>query len=67
MTTPVRRYLISNPSPAFGHGRRITFQSAAPAGSVVRVRVDGRPVRVHLTDTPLYGGLYAAEVEVKYL
>ncbi|WP_157869456.1 hypothetical protein [Streptomyces hirsutus] len=45
---PVRVYLVINPGPLFG-ARRVTFPSSAPAGSVVRV--DGRLIRVLLTDT----------------
>ncbi|MER6153718.1 hypothetical protein [Streptomyces hirsutus] len=47
---PVRVYLVINPGPLFG-ARRVTFPSSAPAGSVVRVDVDGRLIRVLLTDT----------------
>ncbi|MGV9248035.1 hypothetical protein [Streptomyces sp. NPDC003710] len=50
MSTPVRRYQIINPSWLFGPGAVIRFRHDAPVGSVVRVRVDGRPGRVLLTD-----------------
>ncbi|MFD7501575.1 hypothetical protein [Streptomyces sp. NPDC059850] len=63
---PVRTYLVINPGPLFG-ARRITFRSSAPAGHVVDVNVDGRPVRALLTDTPLNGGVLAAELEITYL
>lgn len=63
---PVRKYLVTNPGPLFG-ARRIVFRSAAPAGAVVRVDVDGRPYRALLTDTPLNGGLLAAELQITYL
>ncbi|MFI8206648.1 hypothetical protein [Streptomyces sp. NPDC085937] len=62
-----RTYLVTNPTALFGPGRRITFRSAAPAGSVVSLKVDGRPVRVLLTDTPLTGGRRAAELRISYL
>jgi hypothetical protein len=64
---PVRAYLVSNPGPLFGPGRRITFRSCSPAGSVVTVTVDGRPIPALLTDTPLAGGHFAAELETLYL
>ncbi|MFD8650899.1 hypothetical protein [Streptomyces mirabilis] len=41
-------YLVTNPGPLFG-GRRIVFRSSAPAGRVVPLEVDGRPVRALLT------------------
>jgi hypothetical protein len=63
---PVRTYLVINPGPLFGD-RRITFTSPAPAGSVVPLKVDGRPVRALLTDTPLNGGILAAELQITYL
>ncbi|MDR3081926.1 MAG: hypothetical protein LBV60_13555 [Streptomyces sp.] len=59
-------YLVINPGPLFGD-RRITFTSPASAGSVVPLEVDGRPVRVLLTDTPLAGGVLAAELQITYL
>ncbi|MGW2550053.1 hypothetical protein [Streptomyces sp. NPDC001635] len=65
--TPVRRYLITNPSALFGGGTVIPFSHAAPVGSVVALRVDGRPVRVLLTDTPLAGGVFGAELQIRYL
>ncbi|MFE9924876.1 hypothetical protein ACFYQA_25895 [Streptomyces sp. NPDC005774] len=46
---PVRVYLVINPGPLFG-ARRLTFPSSAPAGSLVRVDVGGRPVRRLLLD-----------------
>ncbi|MGW2496201.1 hypothetical protein ACWCV2_17085 [Streptomyces pseudogriseolus] len=64
---PVRTYLVTNPGPLFGPGRRITFRSPAPAGSVVTLTVDGRPVRARLTDTALNGGLLGAELLISYL
>ncbi|MFF8789168.1 hypothetical protein [Streptomyces sp. NPDC015125] len=63
---PIRTYLVINPGPLFGT-RRITFRSSAPAGHVIDVDVDGRPVRALLTDTPLDGDLLAAEREITYL
>ncbi|WP_409473540.1 hypothetical protein [Streptomyces sp. HC307] len=63
---PARTYLVTNSGPLFG-ARRITFRSSAPAGAVVRLDFDGRPVRALLTDTPLNGGLLAAELEITYL
>ncbi|MER6109306.1 hypothetical protein [Streptomyces hirsutus] len=63
---PARAYLVTNPGPMFGV-RRIEFRHTAPAGSVVPLEVDGRPVRVLLTDTPLNGGLLAAELQNTYL
>ncbi|MFC9280896.1 hypothetical protein [Streptomyces collinus] len=63
---PARTYLVINPGPLFG-ARRITFRSSAPAGAVVLVDVDGRPVRALLTDTRLNGGLLAAELQITYL
>ncbi|MFI7415294.1 hypothetical protein ACIBU0_42340 [Streptomyces sp. NPDC049627] len=62
----VRTYLVINPGPLFGD-RRITFTSRAPAGSVVSLEVDGRPVRALLTDTPLVGDVLAAELQITYL
>ncbi|SEE82632.1 hypothetical protein SAMN05216483_6674 [Streptomyces sp. 2131.1] len=62
----VRTYLVINSGALFG-GRRVTFTSPAPAGSVVQLKVDGRPVRALLTDTPLNGGLLAAELQITYL
>ncbi|MGW8688029.1 hypothetical protein ACWGNN_44885 [Streptomyces sp. NPDC055817] len=41
---PARTYLVTNPTALFG-ARRIMFRSSAPACSVVRVDVDGRPFR----------------------
>ncbi|MGV9509365.1 hypothetical protein ACWDQZ_27570 [Streptomyces tendae] len=64
---PARTYLVTNSSVLFGPGRRIEFRSAAPAGSVVSLEVDGRPVRALLTDTPLFGDLLGAELQVRYL
>ncbi|QFG13334.1 hypothetical protein SEA_GILGAMESH_142 [Streptomyces phage Gilgamesh] len=64
---PVRTYLVTNPSVLFGSGRRIEFRSAAPAGSVVSLEVDGRPVRALLTDTPMTGDLLGAELQITYL
>ncbi|MEU9355067.1 hypothetical protein AB0D65_29735 [Streptomyces griseoloalbus] len=67
MTRPARTYLVTNPSVLFAPGRRIVFRHAAPAGSVVRFEVDGRPVRALLTDTPLTGDLLGAELQITYL
>ncbi|MFI9772224.1 hypothetical protein ACIHJG_35980 [Streptomyces sp. NPDC052415] len=67
MAAIVRTYLVTNPSAMFGPGRRITFRNSAPAGSVVRIDVDGRPARALLTDTVLAGGLRAAELQNIYL
>ncbi|MFE6639545.1 hypothetical protein ACFVFT_38475 [Streptomyces tendae] len=64
---PVRTYLVTNPSVLLGPGRRIEFRSTAPAGSVVSLEVDGRPVRALLTDTPLSGDLLGAELQITYL
>ncbi|MFE1206408.1 hypothetical protein ACFW5V_32495 [Streptomyces sp. NPDC058762] len=58
---------MTNPGALFGPGRRIVFRSAAPAGSVIRIEVDGRPVRALLTDTPLAGDLLGAELQITYL
>ncbi|MFB8120571.1 hypothetical protein ACFQ6U_14025 [Streptomyces sp. NPDC056465] len=45
------------------------FRHVAPAGAVVTVRVDGRPARVKLTDTPLpgRGNVFGAELLDRYL
>ncbi|MFE7941978.1 hypothetical protein ACFU46_32165 [Streptomyces griseoincarnatus] len=67
MAHVARTYLVTNPTALFGPGRRITFRSSAPAGSVVFLEVDGRPVRVLLTDTPMTGGRRAAELQITYL
>ncbi|OVZ99539.1 hypothetical protein B9W64_37745 [Streptomyces sp. CS159] len=67
MTRPARAYLVTNPGPVFGPGRRIVFRSAAPAGSVVRFEVDGRPVRALLTTTMVNGSLLGAELQLTYL
>lgn len=67
MADPARTYLVTNPSALFDSGRRIEFRSSRPAGSVVPLEVDGRPVRALLTDTPLNGGLLAAELQIAYL
>ncbi|MFF8399874.1 hypothetical protein [Streptomyces sp. NPDC016172] len=65
---PTRTYVVTNPSALFG-ARHITFTSSAPAGSVVRLDVDGRPVRALLTDTPLpgYRNVLGAELQDCYL
>ncbi|MFE2181398.1 hypothetical protein [Streptomyces sp. NPDC059455] len=62
-----RTYLVIIPGALFGPGRRIVFRSSRPVGSVVSGVVDGRPVRVLLTDTPLNGGLFVAELQDLYL
>ncbi|MBZ6253549.1 hypothetical protein KVH27_34945 [Streptomyces olivaceus] len=67
MTRPARAYLVTNPGALFGPGRRIVFRSAAPAGSVVHLRVDGRPVRALLTTDPVTGDLLSAELQLTYL
>lgn len=67
MAHVVRTYLVTNPSALFGPGRRIEFRSSRPAGSLVPLQVDGRPVRALLTDTPLNGRLFAAELQITYL
>ncbi|MET9776214.1 hypothetical protein ABZ023_18470 [Streptomyces sp. NPDC006367] len=67
MTRTARTYLVTNPSVLFGPGRRITFCSSAPAGSVVPLEVDGRPVRALLTTTVVNGGLLGAELQLTYL
>ncbi|WP_371605021.1 hypothetical protein OG345_42140 (plasmid) [Streptomyces sp. NBC_01220] len=63
----VRTYVVSNPSVLFEPDRVISFPSAAPVGSVVQGKVDGRPVRALLTDDPLNGGCFGAVLIVKYL
>ncbi|MFG2408820.1 hypothetical protein ACGFR8_31640 [Streptomyces brevispora] len=68
MTQPtVRTYVVTNPSVLSTPGRVIRFRSAAPVGAVVRAKVDGRPVRVLLTDDPLNGGCFGATLIVNYL
>ncbi|MCX5182596.1 hypothetical protein [Streptomyces sp. NBC_00268] len=67
MADSVRTYLVINSGALFGPGRRIEFRSSCPAGSVVPLEVDGRPVRALLTDTPLGGGVLAAELQDCYL
>ncbi|MGW7691234.1 hypothetical protein ACWGMA_20560 [Streptomyces asiaticus] len=62
-----RTYLVTNPDTLFDPGRRIIFRSSAPVGSVVPLKVDGRPVRALLTDTPLVGDVLAAELQDLYL
>ncbi|MFE9993471.1 hypothetical protein [Streptomyces avermitilis] len=57
---------MTNPGALFGE-RRIVFRSSAPAGVVVSLEVDGRPVEALLTDTPLNGGLLGAELQISYL
>jgi hypothetical protein len=65
MADVVRTYLVTNSSALFGSGRRIILTSAETAGSVVLLKVDGRPVRVLLTGTPLpgHGRVFAAELD----
>ncbi|MFH8736787.1 hypothetical protein [Streptomyces sp. NPDC017964] len=63
---PARTYLVTNPTALFGP-RRIVFHSSAPAGSVVRVDIDGRPFRALLTSDAQNGGLLAAELQITYL
>ncbi|MGI5517982.1 hypothetical protein [Streptomyces sp. CA-106131] len=69
MTEPARTYLVINAGPVFGPGARVVIYSSAPAGSIVDHVVDGHPVRVLLTDTPLpaYGNAFAAELQDCYL
>ncbi|MFG2761629.1 hypothetical protein [Streptomyces wuyuanensis] len=62
-----RVYQVNNVSALFESGTVIEFPHDAPAGSIVTHVVDGRPVRVLLTDTPLSGGRYAAEFVDCYL
>ncbi|MFJ7004206.1 hypothetical protein ACIQU7_23930 [Streptomyces albidoflavus] len=61
-----RRYRIVNPGVLFAPDRRVDFTHAAPLGSVVLLRVDGRPVTVLLAGYPV-GGRLAAELLVTYL
>ncbi|MEU1273467.1 hypothetical protein [Streptomyces sp. NPDC005799] len=65
MTRPVRTYLVVNA--AHDSGCLIIFPNSVPAGSVVPLEVDGRPVRVLLTDAPLVGDVLAAELQDCYL
>ena len=65
--SPVRAYLVTNPTALFGPGRVICFSSSAPAGSIVPLKVDSGLVHVFLTDTPLSSGLLGAELRVTYL
>ncbi|MER6424094.1 hypothetical protein [Streptomyces sp. NPDC001137] len=66
MADVVRTYVVTNSRALFG-ARVIRFRSSAPAGSVVPLEVDGRPVRAFLTDTPLAGDVLAAELQNVYL
>ncbi|MGW2938552.1 hypothetical protein ACWDA7_43850 [Streptomyces sp. NPDC001156] len=65
MADVARTYLVTNSRPLFGPGARIVFRNSAPADSVVLRVIDGRPIRVLLTDTPLpeYGKVFAAELQ----
>lgn len=67
MADSIRTYLVTNPAPLFAPGRRIVFNSSRPDGAVVALEVDGRPVAALLTDTPLNGGLFGAELQIRYL
>ncbi|MFJ3714338.1 hypothetical protein [Streptomyces sp. NPDC090057] len=64
MAHPTLTYLVTNPGVLFHPDERITLRSAAPADTVVRYLVNGRLVRVLLTDTPLpaYGHVYGADL-----
>ncbi|MFK0279484.1 hypothetical protein ACIQVL_03285 [Streptomyces sp. NPDC090499] len=66
MARPARTYLVTNSRALFG-ARVIRFRSSAPAGSIVPLKVDGRPVRALLTDTPLVGDVLVAELQDVYL
>lgn len=63
----VRTYLVTNPSALFEAGRRIKFTSAAPAGSITRIKIDGRAVSVLLDDYRVGGHYFAAELQNRYL
>ena len=67
MAATVRIYMIINSSALFGPDRRIKFRSSAAPGTVVPLKVDGRPVRALLTDTPLDGNVLVAELQNIYL
>ncbi|MGW7090025.1 hypothetical protein ACWGH2_41950 [Streptomyces sp. NPDC054871] len=58
---PARTYVISNAS-VLGAGRLRPFRHTAPVGSIVVLRIGGRPMRVLLTGTPLNGSLLRAEL-----
>ncbi|MGW4087041.1 hypothetical protein ACWEGS_28815 [Streptomyces sp. NPDC004822] len=66
MADIVRTYLVIGPQ---FDDSGVPFPSAAPAGSVVTHEVDGRRIRVLLTDTPLpgHGNVYVAEAQDGYL
>ncbi|MER7952041.1 hypothetical protein ABTY59_32085 [Streptomyces sp. NPDC096079] len=67
MERPIRTYQVTNPSVLFTPSTRITFRSTRPAGATVTIPVGGRRLEVLLTDVPVYGGMFAAELQVTYL
>ncbi|AWI32626.1 hypothetical protein [Streptomyces tirandamycinicus] len=61
-----RTYVVINGQPLFGD-REITFVSAAPLGSTIRIRVGGRAATVTLTGESIAFGRLGATAVIRYL